>query len=101
MCDIDFERWLEVMKSKMDSMYDNQVWSLVDPPEGVKPIGCKWVFKRKIDMEGNVITYKARLVAKGYKQRQGVDFDEAFSPLAMLKSIRILLAITAYYDYEI
>ena len=52
-------------------------------------------------MEGNVITYKARLVAKGYKQRQGVDFDETFSPIAMLKSIRILLVVVAYYDYEI
>ena len=69
MCDIDSERWLEVMKSKMDFMYDNQVWTLVNPLEGVKPIRCKWVFKRKTNMEGNVITYKSRLVAKGYKQR--------------------------------
>ena len=85
----------------MDSMYDNQVWTLVDPLEGVKNIGCKWVFKKKIDKEGNVITYKARLVAKGFKQRQGVDFDKIFSPIAMHKSIRILLAIAAYNDYEI
>jgi len=48
-----------------------------------------------------VVTYKARLVAKGYRQRQGIDFDETFSPVAMLKSIRILLAIAAHYDYEI
>ena len=46
----DFEKWLEAMRSEMESMYTNQVWTLVDPPEGVKPIGCKWVFKRKIDM---------------------------------------------------
>ena len=52
-------------------------------------------------MEGNVQTYKARLVAKGFTQTQGVDFEETFSPVAMLKSIRILLAIAAYYDYEI
>ena len=52
-------------------------------------------------MKGNVITYKARLVAKGYKQRQGIDFDETFSPVAMLKLIRILLVVVAYYDYEI
>ena len=48
-----------------------------------------------------MITYKARLVAKGYRQKQGVDYDESFSPVAMLKSIRILLAITSHYDYEI
>ena len=52
-------------------------------------------------MEGNVITYKARLVAKGYRQRQEIDYDETFSPIAMLKSIRILLAIDAHYDYDI
>ena len=84
------------MKSEMDSMYTNQVWTLVDPP-----IGCKWIFKKKTNMEGNVITYKARLVAKGYRQKQGVDYDETFSPVAKLKSIRILLAIAAHCDYEI
>ena len=52
-------------------------------------------------MKGNVITYKARLVVKGYRQRQGIDFDETFSPVAMLKSTRILVAIVAHYDYEI
>ena len=97
----DFERWLEAMKSKMESMYANQVWTLVNPPEGVKPIGCKWVFKKKIDVDGNVQTYKARLVAKGFKQIHGIDDDETFSPVAMVKSIRILLAIAAYNDYEI
>ena len=52
-------------------------------------------------MESNVITYKARLVAKGYNQRQGIDYDETFSSVAMLKFVRILLAITTHYDYKI
>ena len=89
------------MQSEMDSMYENQVWDLVAAPEGVTPIGCKWVFRKKTDMEGKVVTYKARLVAKGYRQRPGIDFDETFSPVAMLKSIKILLAIAAHHDYEI
>ncbi|WRX10535.1 Reverse transcriptase [Theobroma cacao] len=89
------------MKPEMDAMDTNQVWTLVDPPEGIKPIGCKWVFKRKTNADGKVQTFKARLVAKGYKKRQGIDFEETFSPVAMLKSIRILLAIAAYHDYEI
>ena len=71
----------------MDSMYTNHVWNLVELPEGVRPIGCKWIFKKKIDMDGIVHTYKARLVAKGYKQIHGIDYDETFSPVAMLKSI--------------
>ena len=82
-------------------MSENKVWTLPDAPEGVKPIECKWVFKKKTDMEGKVVTYKARLVAKGYRQRQGVDYDKTFSPVAMVKSIWILLAIAAYFDYEI
>ena len=63
-----------------------------------------WVqmgFQKKTDMDGKVQTYKARLVAKGFKQTHGIDYDETFSPVAMLKSIRILIAIAAYYDYEI
>jgi len=95
------EKWLEAMRSEMDSMKDNRVWNLVDPPDGVRAIECKWIFKKKIDTDGNVHIYKARLVAKCFRQIQGVDYDETFSPVTMLKSIRILLAIAAYYDYEI
>ncbi|KAL4033283.1 hypothetical protein IC575_006370 [Cucumis melo] len=74
---------------------------LVDQPDGVKPIGCKWIYKRKRGADGKVQTFKARLVAKGYTQVEGVDYEETFSPVAMLKSIRILLSIAAYFDYEI
>ena len=97
----DSELWLNAMRSEMESMEINSVWTLVDPPEGIKPIGCKWIFKRKRGADGKVETYKARLVAKGYRQRYGIDYDETFSPVAMLKSIRIMLAIAAYMDYEI
>jgi hypothetical protein len=95
------ERWLEAMRSEIESMRDNRVWNLVDPPDGVRAIECKCIFKKKIDTDGNAHIYKARLVAKGFRQIQGVDYDETFSPVAMLKSIRIFLAIVAYYDYEI
>ena len=54
MWDIDYSRWLEAMNSEMESMYSNQVWTLVDHPEGISPIGCKWVFKRKIEKDGKV-----------------------------------------------
>ena len=97
----DSKKWLEAMKSEMQSMYDNQVWTLIDPTDGLKTIGCKWVFKKKTDMNGNVHTYKARLVAKYFRQTHGIDYDETFSPVAILNSIRILLAIETYYDYEI
>ncbi|GKG02355.1 retrotransposon protein, putative, ty1-copia subclass, partial [Tanacetum coccineum] len=77
------------------------MWILVDLPPNGRTVGSKWLFKKKIDMDGNVYTFKARLVAKGYTQTYSVDYEETFSPVADIKAIRILLAITAYYDYEI
>ena len=73
----------------------------MDLPQGVKPIGYKWVYKRKKGVDGKVETYKSILVAKGYSKKSGFDYEETFSPVAMIKSIRILLLIAAYYDYEI
>ena len=89
------------MKSELDSMYSNQVWDLVKAPNSSKPLGCKWVYKRKRGVDGMVETFKVRLVAKGYKQKEGIDYNETFSPIAMLKSIKILLSIATHYDYEI
>ena len=89
------------MKAEMESMYSNQVWTLVDLPANIKPIGCKWVYKRKRGPDGRVETFKARLVAKGYTQKEDIDYEETFSLVAMLKSIRILLSIAAHLDYEI
>ena len=74
---------------------------LIEPPANIKPIGCKWVYKRKSGSNGKVETFKARLVAKGFIQKEGIDYKETFSPVAMLKSIRIFLSIAAYLDYEI
>ncbi|KAL0548750.1 hypothetical protein IC582_013218 [Cucumis melo] len=101
MNDVDKDQWVKAMDLEMESMYFNLVWELVDLPEGVKPIGCKWIYKRKRDSAGKVQTFKARLVAKGYTQREGVDYEETFSLVAMLRSIRILLSIATFYDYEI
>ena len=75
-----------------------KIWTLEVLPEGRKAIQSKWIFQKKTDTDGNVTIYKARLVAKGFSQVQGVDYDETFSPVAMLKSVRIMLAIVVFYE---
>ncbi|GKD02575.1 putative RNA-directed DNA polymerase [Tanacetum coccineum] len=92
---------LQAMASEIQSMYYNQVWNLVDTTPGLKTVGCKWIFKKKTNMDGKVHTYKARLVAKGYTQTHMIDYEETFSLVAKIKSIRIMLAIAAFHDYEI
>src|SRR3954469_1412645 len=93
--------WQKAMESEIEFMHQNHVWRLVDPPEGVKPIECKWIFKWKTGVDGKLTVYKARLVTKGFRQVQGIDYDDTFSLVVMLKSIRMLLPIAAYFDYEI
>ncbi|GJZ83994.1 retrotransposon protein, putative, ty1-copia subclass [Tanacetum coccineum] len=82
-------------------MKDNEVWDLVNLPPNDKTVGSKWLFKKKTNMDEAVHTYKARLVAKGYTQTPGIDYEETFSPVADIRAIRILIAIDAFYDYEI
>nr|GEV80722.1 reverse transcriptase domain-containing protein [Tanacetum cinerariifolium] len=92
---------LNAMNVEIQSMKDNEVWVLVELPPNGKTGGSKWLFKKKTDMDGAVHTYKARLIAKGYSQTTGIDYEETFSPVADIRAIRILIAIAAYYDYEI
>ena len=89
------------MREELNSMRKNNVWELVYLPNNRKPIGCKWIFKRKLNAAGHVEKYKARLVAKGFTQREGVDFVETFSPVVKFTSIHIISALTAYYDLEL
>ncbi|GJV60337.1 retrotransposon protein, putative, ty1-copia subclass [Tanacetum coccineum] len=101
MLDPDKVIWQGAMDEEMNSMKVNEVWTEVDPPPNAKIVRSKWIFKKKTDMDGKVHTYKARLVAKGCTQTYGVDYEETFSPVADIRAIRILIAIAAYYDYEI
>nr|GEW00635.1 hypothetical protein [Tanacetum cinerariifolium] len=99
--DPESEKWLNAMNVEMQSMKDNEVWVLVELHPNGKTVGSKWIFKKKTDMDEVVHTYKARLVAKGYTQTLGIDYEETFSPVVDIRAIRILIAIVAYYDYEI
>jgi hypothetical protein len=72
----------------------NETWEVVECPYGCKPIGSKWVFKKKVRHDGTIERYKARLVIKGYSQKEGEDFFDIYSPVARLTTIRVLLSLT-------
>ena len=94
-------KWERAMQEELDSIKDNDTFSLVPLPAGRHAIGCKWVFKIKRHADGSVERYKARLVAKGYSQLYGIDFTETFAPVVRFSSLRAILAIAAAADYEI
>ncbi|GKF74271.1 putative ribonuclease H-like domain-containing protein [Tanacetum coccineum] len=76
-----------------------EVWTLVDLPNGKRAIGTKWVFMNKKDERGIMIKNKAKLVAQGYTQEEGIDYDEVFAPVARIEAIRLFLAYASFKDF--
>ncbi|GKF90066.1 putative ribonuclease H-like domain-containing protein, partial [Tanacetum coccineum] len=76
-----------------------QVWVLVDLPNGAKVIGTKWVYRNKKDERGVVVRNKARLVAQGHRQEEGIDYDEVFALVARIEAIRLFLAFASFMGF--
>jgi hypothetical protein len=89
------------MKAEMDAVENNHTWELADLPRGHRAITLKWVFKLKRDEVGAIIKHKARLVARGFLQREGIDFDNAFTPVAWMESMCLLLALAAQEGWRV
>ena len=83
------------MAAEIAALEANHIWTLTPLPANKKPIGCKWVYKIKYKFDGSTERYKARLVAKGFTQKEGVDYNETFSPVAKMVSVKCLLAVAA------
>lgn len=94
----DAAQWKLAMEVEHQALMENRTWELVNRPKDRKVIKCKWIFKTKRDLTGNVDRYKARLVIKGYQQRKGVDYSETYSPVVRHSSLRYLLALAAQRD---
>ncbi|GJT82405.1 putative ribonuclease H-like domain-containing protein [Tanacetum coccineum] len=91
--------WIEAMQEELLQFKLQEVWTLVDLPNGKRAIGSKWVFRNKKDERGIVIRNKARLVAQGYTQEEGIDYDEVFAPVARIEAIRLFLAYASFKDF--
>ncbi|GJV15879.1 putative ribonuclease H-like domain-containing protein [Tanacetum coccineum] len=93
--------WIEAMQEELLQFKLQEVWTLVDLPNGKRAIGTKWVFRNKKDERGIVIKNKARLVAQGYTQEEGIDYDEVFAPVARIEAIRLFLAYASFKDFVV
>ncbi|GJX59699.1 putative ribonuclease H-like domain-containing protein, partial [Tanacetum coccineum] len=93
--------WIEAMQEELLQFKLQQVWTLVDLPYGKRAIGTKWVYRNKKDERGIVIRNKARLVAQGYTQKEGIDYDEVFAPVARIEAIRLFLAYASFKNFVV
>ena len=89
------------MQDEIKSLHDNHTYVLVKFPKGMRALKNKWVFKVKVEEHNLKPRYKARLVVKGFGQRKGIDFDEIFSPVVKMSSIRAVLGLAASLNLEI
>ncbi|GKB69413.1 zinc finger, CCHC-type containing protein [Tanacetum coccineum] len=93
--------WKEVIDDEIGFIMENNTCVLSDLSPGCKPLGCKWIFKRKIKVDGTIDKFKARLVIQGFRQKKGIDYFDTYTPVACITTIRLLLALAAIHNLVI
>ncbi|GJR29736.1 zinc finger, CCHC-type containing protein [Tanacetum coccineum] len=88
----------EAINDEMDSIMGNNNWVLADLPPDCKPIGCKWIFKRKMKVYGTIEKFKAKLLIQGFKQKSGIDYFDTYASVARISTIRLLIAMTSIHN---
>lgn len=89
------------MIKEIQALESNNTWTLTTPPPGKHPIGCKWVYRIKLNSDGTIERNKVRLVAKGFSQIEGIDYKETFAPMAKMVTVRALLAASVHHNWYI
>nr|GEW47251.1 zinc finger, CCHC-type [Tanacetum cinerariifolium] len=93
--------WKEAIDDEIGFIIENNTWVLSDLPLGCKPLGCKWIFKRKMKVDETIDKLRARLVIQGFRQKEGIDYFDAYAPVARITTIRLLLALVAIHNLVI
>ncbi|KAJ0947449.1 putative RNA-directed DNA polymerase [Helianthus annuus] len=93
--------WVSAMNDEIQALHRNHTWDVVDRPKNRNIVGCKWIYKIKYKASGEIERYKARLVAKGFSQKEGVDYEETFSPVVKLVTVRCIVALAVQNNWNL
>ena len=98
---LQIPHWYKAMQDEYNALIENNTWSLTELSKGPTPVGCKWIFKIKYNVDGTFQRHKARLVAKGFHQQHGFDYSETFSLVVKPSTIRIVLTVVVSNNWSV